>query len=262
MIKLIASDLDGTLLRGGAQTLTPRASRLIHELTQKGVHFVAASGRQYESQRHIFGDIRDEISYISENGALCVHQGQVVSRGVIPDDLALRIIDEIRKEPGFELLISREDASYIEGTDPRFVDQMINVMHFNAKVVDDIRKVQPPIIKIAVANMGTDDLLGYLKHLQEQFAEEIKVVTSGTIWIDFITPGCNKGAALRTLMDRFGVKPEECMAFGDEYNDVEMLEAVEKSYAMSDAAPGIAEHAAYVTDSVEDILEEVLAGLN
>ena len=43
MIKLIASDLDGTLLQDGTQELTPRAISLIHSLTQKGIHFVAAS---------------------------------------------------------------------------------------------------------------------------------------------------------------------------------------------------------------------------
>ena len=75
MIKLIASDLDGTLLRDGAQELTPRAVRLIHELTRKGIHFVAASGRQYDSERHIFDEIKDEISYISDNGSPCGHKG-------------------------------------------------------------------------------------------------------------------------------------------------------------------------------------------
>ncbi len=54
MIKLIASDLDGTLLHNGAQKLTPRAIELIHELTQKGIHFVAASGRQYDNERRLF----------------------------------------------------------------------------------------------------------------------------------------------------------------------------------------------------------------
>lgn len=67
MIKLIASDLDGTLLHNGAQKLTPRAIELIHELTQKGIHFVAASGRQYDNERRLFSEIKDEISYIGEN---------------------------------------------------------------------------------------------------------------------------------------------------------------------------------------------------
>ena len=54
MIKLIASDLDGTLLHGGAQELPQRTIQLIHELTQKGIHFVAASGRQYPNMRRLF----------------------------------------------------------------------------------------------------------------------------------------------------------------------------------------------------------------
>ena len=62
-------------------------------------------------------------------------------------------------------------------------------------------------------------------------------------------------------MELFGVRPEECIAFGDQYNDVEMLEAAGISYAMANAVPGIAEHADYVTDSVEDVLEEILRSL-
>ena len=54
---------------------------------------------------------------------------------------------------------------------------------------------------------------------------------------------------------------EECAVFGDQYNDVEMLELAGKSYAMANAAPGIAEYASFVTDSVEDVLEEILASL-
>ena len=75
-------------LHNGAQKLTPRAIELIHELTQKGVHFVAASGRQYDNERRLFSEIKDEISYIGENGSICIHQGKVISRGIIADDLA------------------------------------------------------------------------------------------------------------------------------------------------------------------------------
>ena len=60
MIKLIASDLDGTLLQDGTQELTPRAISLIHSLTQKGIYFVAASGRQYTNERIVFDKIKDE----------------------------------------------------------------------------------------------------------------------------------------------------------------------------------------------------------
>ena len=69
MIKLIAIDLFGTLLHNGAQKLTPRAIELIHELTQKGVHFVAASGRQYPALARLFEPVHEELLYIADNGA-------------------------------------------------------------------------------------------------------------------------------------------------------------------------------------------------
>ena len=74
--------------------------------------------------------------------------------------------------------------------------------------------------------------------------------------------GTNKGAALSNLMKLFHVKPKECMAFGDQQNDLEMLELVGHSYAMSNSAPGVSYYADEVTDSVEDVLEDVLASLN
>ena len=101
----------------------------------------------------------------------------------------------------------------------------------------------------------------YLRHLQNLFGEEIKVVTSGNLWIDFIAPGTNKGTALEKLIQKLKIKPEECMAFGDQYNDVEMLQFVGTSYAMSNAAPGISYYSTYVTDSVDDVLEDLLATL-
>ena len=166
MIKLIASDLDGTLLHNGAQKLTPRAIELIHELTQKGIHFVAASGRQYDNERRLFSEIKDEISYIGENGSICIHQGKVISRGIIADDLACRIIDEVKKSPNFDILISREDACLIEDHHEAFVNHIVNVMQNTTKIVDDLSKIEGPFLKIAICNMIDDTkvIMQYLEH--------------------------------------------------------------------------------------------------
>ena len=262
MIRLIASDLDGTLLHNGAQHLTPRTIELIRALTRKGIHFIAASGRQYDNERRLFAPIKDEISYIAENGSLCIHQGEVISRGIIPDDLAYRIMRDIKKNPDYEIVVSREDTCLIENRCPEFVNHIVNVMKNTTEIVDDITKIKGPFLKIAVANMKSHDVHSYLKELQGKYSDQLKVVTSGNIWIDFIVPGYNKGTGLQAFLDLFGVKPEECMAFGDQYNDIEMLELAGYGYAMSNAAPGIAGHAKYVTDSVEEVLEDVLAELD
>lgn len=264
MIKLVASDLDGTLLQGGAQELTPRAIELIHQLTQKGVYFVAASGRQYDNQRRVFEKIKDEISYIAENGSICVHQGIVISRATIDDDLSARIIAEIKREKHFEIVVSREDSCFIEDNNPAFVNHIVNIMQNTTQIVDDVSKIEGPILKIAICNMkdGPHIIDKYLKHLQDMFGNEIKVVTSGNIWIDFIAPGANKGTALEGLLQLLHVKPEECMAFGDQYNDVEMLQLVGTSYSMSNAAPGISYYSTFVTHSVEDVLDDLVNELN
>lgn len=263
MIKLVASDLDGTLLQGGAQSLSPRSEDLIRRLTEKGIHFVAASGRQYDNERRVFAALHDDISYIAENGSVCIHQGEVISRSTIDPDLCRRILEEIKREGNFEVVVSREDSCFIENNDEAFVDHIVNVMHNTTQIVDDIREVDGPILKIAICNMndGPHIVDKYQKHLQDMFSSEIKVVTSGNIWIDFIAPGTNKGAALEKLINRLDIKPEECMAFGDQYNDVEMLQFVGTSYAMSNAAPGISYYSTYITDSVDDVLEDLLATL-
>ena len=204
MIKLVASDLDGTLLQNGAQELTPRALDLVRRLTEKGIVFVASSGRQYDNEVNLFNPVKDQISYIAENGSICIHKGNVISRTVIAPELIRRTIDEVKKDG------------------PHIIDK-------------------------------------YLHHLKAKFSSEIKVVTSGNIWIDFIAPGTNKGTALLKLLDVLQIRPEECMAFGDQYNDVEMLQTVGTSYAMSNSAPGIFYYSTYVTDSVEDVLEDLLA---
>ena len=204
MRKLVASDLDGTLLQNGAQELTPRALDLVRRLTEKGIVFVASSGRQYDNEVNLFNPVKDQISYIAENGSICIHKGNVISRTVIAPELIRRTIDEVKKDG------------------PHIIDK-------------------------------------YLHHLKAKFSSEIKVVTSGNIWIDFIAPGTNKGTALLKLLDVLQIRPEECMAFGDQYNDVEMLQTVGTSYAMSNSAPGISYYSTYVTDSVEDVLEDLLA---
>jgi len=190
-----------------------------------------------------------------------MHQEKVISRATINDDLADRILKEIKKQDHFEIVVSREDTCFIENNVPEFVNHIINVMHNTTQIVDDITKVKGPILKIAICNMSdsTHIVDKYLKHLQDLFGSEIKVVTSGNIWIDFIAPGSNKATALQNLMDLFQVKPEECVAFGDQYNDIEMLQLAGTSYAMSNAAPGISYYSTYVTDSVEDVLEDILA---
>ena len=78
MIKMVASDLDGTLLIGGRQTLPEEIFPLVKELKKMGILFVAASGRQYANMRNLFAPVKDEMAFISENGGLAVQNEKLL----------------------------------------------------------------------------------------------------------------------------------------------------------------------------------------
>lgn len=263
MIKLIASDLDGTLLQDHEQELSSHTLSLIRQISKKGVHFIAASGRQYDNLTQVFEAIHDDISYIAENGSICMHQGNVISRTTIAPELCKKIIDEVKRDNRFELVISQQQSCFIEDRNPDYVHLIKDVMKNTTEVVRDLRTVTGPILKIAICNMTEpdEDFMDYLHTLRDLFKDQIKIVTSGNIWIDFIAPGSNKGTALSAFMDLFHVTPDECMVFGDQYNDLEMLQSAKHSYAMKTCAPGVEKYAAYQTERVEDILEKLLEDL-
>jgi HAD superfamily hydrolase (TIGR01484 family) len=70
MIKLIATDIDGTLLKDGTLMLDPEYMTVIEKLIAKGIRFVACSGRQFISERKLFAPIRDKLLYITDGGTV------------------------------------------------------------------------------------------------------------------------------------------------------------------------------------------------
>lgn len=257
MIKLIASDLDGTLLHNGAQQLSPHMFELINLLKERGIHFTAASGRPYSNLRHLFQPIQNDISYIAENGSLCIHNEVILSRGEIERSLGLDILSAIAEYEKCGCFLSCESKAYTNTKDEGFFNLLANVLRYDIEQVNDLKTITEPFLKIAVYHSGgTKEMETFFN---ERFKGKIKVVTSGNAWLDFIAPNANKGTALSNLMNYLNIKPEECISFGDQYNDVEMLQTAGTSYSMSNAAPGMAYYSTYVTDSVEDVLEDLLA---
>lgn len=256
MIKYVASDLDGTLLRNGAQSLSAEVFDLIRQLKEKGIHFIAASGRQYDNLYRLFEPVQDDISYIAENGSLCVHNHEVISKGHIDRELGSRIIKAAKKFPNYHFLLSCESICYTDSDDPRFMDYIRNVLKYKIEKVPDLLNVNEPFLKFAVLDFnGTDTTEPFFR---EQFSSEIRVVTSGNLWVDFIAPDANKGSGLADITRHLGISLKDGIAFGDQYNDIELLEAAGISYAMKDCAPGVEKYADRQTESVESILRELL----
>lgn len=83
-------------------------------------------------------------------------------------------------------------------------------------------------------------------------------MTSGTAWVDFIPFDTNKAKGVEKYQEILGIRPEECIVFGDEYNDIAMLKSVPYSFAMAHAKDGVKQAAAYETERVETILKKLI----
>ena len=95
MIKLVASDLDGTLLLNGAQKLPEELFPLIRGLKKEGILFVAASGRQYANMKRLFEPVLEDMAFICENGALAFQNGELLYEAAFEEKLAREITETI-----------------------------------------------------------------------------------------------------------------------------------------------------------------------
>ncbi len=256
MIKIIASDMDGTLLLNGCQQVSDRAISIIKKLHEKNILFVAASGRQYPNLYRNFKDVAKHMAFICENGSLVMYQDKVLYKSAMDQKIAMELCQAIYDREGCEVLISGQNTSYLLPKTDSYVNRMKNIVKNNVVVVNEFREIPEDIIKISVYEKeGISRSASYFTSL---FGEKLKATISGESWLDFVNPFVNKGAALSHLLDYLSLSPDEAMAFGDNYNDLEMLSLVSYGYVMENAVPDIKNRYTYTTSLVEDTLEKLL----
>lgn len=165
MIKLIASDVDGTLLKEESQNLNPNIYDIVRQLKEMDIHFIAASGRQYYNLRNIFAPVQDDISYIAENGSLCISDGKVISRGLIDRELGLRIFRAIKEYGNCHCLLPCESTCYVESTSTAFIDHVKNGLCYNTCVVDDLSQIQEPFLKLPSVTIMEQMISGHIAEI-------------------------------------------------------------------------------------------------
>ena len=256
MIKLVASDIDGTLLLGKKRVLSPEIYEIILELKKKGIIFVASSGRQLANMHNLFSPIDNEIFYVAENGAICEYQGKVVRLFELERQMAMRILHEVGKFPECKVAIATLHTQYIKSGDEEFYNSMTGFFQYHTTPIDSFEDIEEPILKIAFHNKEKTE--EYRAYFENMFKNEMRVATSGNNWVDFISLDSNKGIGVKYLLEQLGISTAEAMCFGDQQNDVEMLDLIEESYAMEHANLEVKKHAKYTTASVEETLLELL----
>ncbi len=252
MIKLIASDMDGTLLQNGIRQVSREQLSIIKELTDAGIMFAPASGRQYINLMRNFEPVRDKLIYICENGSFVKYKGETIYKKSLDRNLGLAIMEDIYKRDGCEVLLSGEETSYIMPKSESYEEHMVNYVKNDVTVVRSFHEVKEDFIKISV--YAQDGICNHSQYFHNKWSGYVKDTVSGACWQDFVMKGVHKGNALACIQERFNINVSETMAFGDNYNDIEMFGRAYYSYAMNSAADDVKKAARYTSDTVQEVL--------
>ena len=238
MVRLIASDIDGTLLRNYAPEIDGEIFRQIRRLAGLGVRFCPTSGRQHTSLRRLFAPVADEIYYLCENGAIVYGKGEaapVLGKTAMDRALAEQLIGEIVARPECEVLISGANISYLMPKAQEVVTHIRDFTGNNIVLIHSPEEIQEEIIKVSA--FCVPDTRKTEAELAPKWNRHFRGAVAGLQWLDFTL--ADKGVGIRTLCQSLNILPEEVMAFGDNFNDVPMLETVGHPVLMETAHPAL-----------------------
>lgn len=258
MIKLIASDMDGTLLAEGAPDINPEIFEIIRTLKKKGIVFVAASGRQYHSMEKVFEPVKNDIFFISNNGGYITYRGQEIERRSIDRTVLKEIVAYIRQQKDVFYMISGLSKDYTDCKDPDMLQWLEKGYHIQVEVVDNVLDIDEAVIKVSMFCKKIDADIG-VTEAKAFFGNKMQIMAAGEHWVDFIGEKAGKGNALRVICDRLNVKKEETVAFGDNSNDISMFFEVGKSYAVASAREDAKKAAKYILTghNMESVLKTI-----
>lgn len=274
MIKLVLSDMDGTLLPKGGAHVSYRTVTAIRELVKAGVRFAPATGRQsYELDERFFGVRECYQTAITANGKRVYVDGELRYEVLMDRDVLLRVEKALSEVPNAFLIV--EPADNANGKRPwpcvgarkGDAEWFGKTVGFPADVVDSLPDEE--FISAEIACAGSDEQYEALIDQLRALAPECDFVTSQTHWCDILPKGSNKGTALMALLEELGITVDETVFFGDMENDLALMELVPDSVAVANATPAAAEAARWhvgdvadegATVAIEEITEAVKTG--
>ena len=237
MIKLVASDMDGTLL--DERSRVPQETfDLIRGLTSAGVRFCAASGRRFDTLQEFFGPVASSMDFVASNGAQVVVNGLLVDREVFSHAALRRLLSVTRRVSCRHLVVFDRTNSYL------LDDPSCYKAEFDKDLPNPIRMedMPPASTSIVKASIFCDhELMDMAYVLSRELDDDFVFAPSGSNWIDVMQRGVSKATGIEQVMLAHGVKPDEVMAFGDSMNDYEILRMVGESCAMGNARYAVKE---------------------
>jgi HAD superfamily hydrolase (TIGR01484 family) len=248
MFKLLALDIDGTVLTSG-KLVSARTRASLDAARAAGVRLVLVTGRRHPAARRVVEMLGGEIPLVLHNGALVVEAGRVQRCRPLPLAAARRAIALGRAcgaDPVVHHGVSAEGRLIVEGIHPSntLLAYYLDKSHPDVTTVDDLASslVEDPIQVMFGGALGAMDAL--LSRLSRDLAGQVRIERTvypreGVGILDVLHADVNKAEALRFLQQRWGVAASETLAIGDNWNDHQMLEQAGLGLVMGNADPAM-----------------------
>lgn len=266
MIKLIAIDMDATLLNDQKEYDRFKFNHIVKKLNEMGVIIAIASGNSYEKLRkYIDESIRPSIYFVGDNGNHIVKNDETIFVKAMAKQTVIDIMILLKNLGGFYPMVSTTKSSYS-------LDEGENALSYFGAYNPEIQLIDhldnlpnnEPLVKLATMSEHAIEVNKSVANQIVANFPEVAAVTSGEKWVDVYVHDGGKGTGLQFLLNKYQIHADDCMAFGDSLNDYTMMQLVKYSMAMGNADLELANICHYQIGTNEDgavvsLLEELLA---
>ncbi|MCL1631496.1 HAD family hydrolase [Sporolactobacillus sp. CPB3-1] len=239
LIRALVFDLDGTLLNT-QKRVSERTQQTLMRCFQKGLHLFIATARPPRSVKHVIpSQILQHVSAVYYNGAYCHdHRSGGTLNFTIPTSIATKIIDYIcRRNETNTLSIESEDILYALSN--AIYEQNRKHMFVPPTLVSQNTLSAIPANKILLIRCSSES-----RHYIMSFKDQLNIVeTDAGELIQVMAKNVSKASAVSALCKRQNISMNQVMAFGDDWNDLDLFKACGISVAMGNAVPGLEKYA-------------------
>ncbi|MCR4606034.1 MAG: HAD family hydrolase [Eubacterium sp.] len=238
MVKLIVSDIDGTLVPDGSGegAINEEYFRQIERLYDKGVRFVACSGRQFMSMYRLLSPVAHLIYFICEGGGfICDGDRKVLYKQVLSPETVSELIHDAKMIRQMDVMVAGIKRSYCRSRDSELYRWLADGYGFDVEAVGDLEAgIDDEITKVSLYHKDAAEELTK-DVFRPKWEKRVKTILAGKQWLDCVSLSSGKGNGVAFLQEYLNATKEETIVFGDNQNDIEMFDYAGTSYAVKNA---------------------------